>query len=158
MPEIAERMLELARDALAEQERHVAELRTRGAAVLGAGGVIGGLLGKEVFAGVHPNGWLEWSCAVLGIAAAITLIGCTVALFSLRTLAFSMDARKTYAWLFNHQVISQPLVDLELADRLVATREENANAVETLRRSLLGAIAALVVLSAGFAVAAALAS
>lgn len=59
MPEIAERMFELAKDALAEQERQVSEIRTRSTAVVGIAGVLGGLLGQQVFADGHPSGSIE---------------------------------------------------------------------------------------------------
>jgi hypothetical protein len=75
MPEIAERMFELARDALAEQERHVSEMRTRSTAVVGIGGVIGGLLGKEVFTGSHPADFVEWLAAGIGLLSAAVLLG-----------------------------------------------------------------------------------
>lgn len=70
MPDIAERMFELAKDALAEQERQLSEMRTRSTAIVGLGGVIGGLLGKEVFTGDHPAGIAEWVAAGGGLLAA----------------------------------------------------------------------------------------
>jgi hypothetical protein len=158
MAAIEERMLELAKEALAEQERHVADMRTRGATVLAAGGVVGGLVGKEIFSGGHPDGGLEWLCAAIGVGAAVVLVASVIALFVLRRLAFSMDARATYAWLFNNGITAQPLVDLEIADRLAQTREENDDAAQTLRRSLHRALGALVVLTAALATGAALAS
>jgi hypothetical protein len=158
MAEIAERMLELAKEALAEQERQVADMRTRGAAVLASGGVIGGLVGKEVFRGGHPDGWLEWLCATAGIGATVVLVASVIALVSLRRLAFSIDARAAYAWFFNNAITGQPLVDLEIADRLAHTRETNRQAVERLRRSLHRSLAALVVMAAALASGAALAS
>lgn len=158
MPDIGERTLELAKDALAEQERHVADMRTRGAPVLAAGGLVAGLLGKEAFAGSHPDSALEWASVVVALAAAAGLVGCAVGLFTLRRLAFSMNARATYAWLFSTGITTQPLVDLELADRLVETHEENDEVVKKLRRMLYGALACFVLLIAAFGVAAALAS
>jgi hypothetical protein len=158
MAEIAERMLELAKEALAEQERQVADMRTRGAAVLAAGGVIGGLVGKEVFENDHPDGWLEWLCATAGIGAAVVLVASVIALFMLRRLAFSIDARAAYAWFFNNAITTQPLVDLEIADRLAHTRETNRQAVERLRSSLHRALCALVVMAIALASGAALAS
>jgi hypothetical protein len=69
-----------------------------------------------------------------------------------------MDARGTYAWFFNSGITAQPLVDLEIADRLAQTREENDDAVHDLRRSLDRALGALVVLAAALSTGAALAS
>jgi hypothetical protein len=158
MPEIAERMLELAKEALAEQERQVADMRTRSAALLASGGVIGGLIGKAVFSGGHPDGWLEWLCATVGVSAAVVLVASVIALFVLRRLAFSIEARAAYAWFFNHAITTQPLVDLEIADRLAQTREKNHQAVERLRQWLHRALGALVVMAAALATGAALAS
>jgi hypothetical protein len=158
MPEIAERMLELAKEALAEQERQVADMRTRTATVLGAGGVIGGLLGPEAFAGPHPvTGW-DWTALVVGLGGEGGLVGFNLLVFSLRSLAFSMNATATYTWLYNNGLTAQPVVDLELADRLVTTRGENDEAVTAMRWWFRGALGSLVVMTAALAVAATLAS
>ena len=70
MASIEERIYELGIGALAEQERQVAEVRGRGAAILAAGAVIASLLTGSVFHDGHPSGWLEIS------ATAIGLLGC----------------------------------------------------------------------------------
>jgi hypothetical protein len=69
-----------------------------------------------------------------------------------------MDARATYAWFFNNGITAQPLVDLEIADRLAQTRDENDGAVQGLRRSLHCALGSLVVMAGTLATGAALAS
>jgi hypothetical protein len=48
MTGFAERMFQLGLEALAEQERQVAEVRTRGSALLAAGAVIASLLVKPL--------------------------------------------------------------------------------------------------------------
>ena len=159
MPDIGERILEMAKDALAEQERQVGELRTRGAAVLAASGVIGGLLGKEVFVGArHPTGNAEWISVIIALAAAVTLLVSTVGLFFLRRLAFSVDAIATYRQLFAAGMTTQPLVDLELADLLARTRTENEQPLGSLRTCLDVSLGSLILMSASLATAAALAS
>ncbi|MCW2982764.1 MAG: hypothetical protein JWR63_334 [Conexibacter sp.] len=158
MPEIAERMLELAKEALAEQERQVADMRTRAATILGAGGVIGGLLGPQAFAGPHPTTGWDWLTLITGLVAAAALLVCALLVFTLRSLAFSMNATATYTWLYNNGLTVQPYVDLELADRLVTTRDVNNEAVTPMRWWFRGALGSLVVMTAALATAAALAS
>jgi hypothetical protein len=158
MAEIEARMLELAKEALAEQERHVADMRNRGATLLAAGGVVAGLLGNELVDRGHPDGWMEWLCPVVGLGGAVVLVASVVGLFALRPLAFSMDARATYAQCFNAGITAQPLVDLEIADRLARARDENEDAVDQLRAALHRALAALVMLTTALGAGAALAS
>jgi hypothetical protein len=57
-------MFQLGTEELAEQERHVAELRSRPPALLAVGAVVASLLAKAVFSGPHPRGW-EVPCAIL---------------------------------------------------------------------------------------------
>lgn len=158
MPDISERILEVAKDALSEQERQVSEMRTRGAAVLAAGGVVGGLLGKEAFVGGHPTGAAEWISTGIGLAAAVGLLISAVGLFVLRRLAFSVDAIATYTQLFAAGITTQPRVDLELADLLARTRAENERPLGSLRICLDVSLGCLTLLSAALATAAALAS
>jgi hypothetical protein len=158
MPEIAERMFELARDALAEPERQVSEMRTRCTAVIGIGGVIGGLLGKEVFTGSHPAGPAEWIAAGIGLLSAAILLASVMRVFGLRRLGFSLDAEASYAWLYNQGITAQPAVDLELAERFSKTRAENEQIIRRLERSFARALIALVLMTAGLAIAAALTS
>ncbi len=157
-PELGERALELAKDALAEQERQVADLRTRGTTLLAVGGVVAGLLGKETFADGHPDGRLEWITAGAGLVGVVGLIASVLGLLRLRDLAFSMDARAAYTWFFTNGITDQPLVDLELADRFVQTRLNNEAALASLRKHLQRALLGLAASVAGLAAAAALAS
>jgi hypothetical protein len=69
-----ERIYELGSEALAEQERQVAEVRGRGATLLAAGALIASLLAKPVFDGDHPHGFVEIA------ATAIGLLGCSAVL------------------------------------------------------------------------------
>jgi hypothetical protein len=69
-----------------------------------------------------------------------------------------MDARATYAQCFNAGITAQPLVDLEIADRLARARDENEDAVDQLRAALHRALAALVMLTTALGAGAALAS
>ncbi|HMJ02813.1 MAG TPA: hypothetical protein VK506_07720 [Conexibacter sp.] len=132
-------MFELANDALAEQERQVSEMRTRSTAVVGIGGVIGGLLGQQVFAGSHPAGAVEWAAASVGLIAAAALLAFAMRIVGLHRLGFSLDAEASYAWLYEHGVVSQPYVDLELTERLSETREDQ-RIIRRLERSFVGAL------------------
>lgn len=56
MASVEERMFQLGADELAEQERAVAQLRSRPPAMLAAGAVVPSLLARAVFTGPHPRG------------------------------------------------------------------------------------------------------
>jgi hypothetical protein len=151
VPEIAERTLELAKEALAEQERRVADLRSRGATLLAAGGVVGSLLGKEVFAGSRPDGFCCWLLAGIGLAGAVGLVGCGLGLLTPGRLAFSVEADRAFTWWFERGVLTQPSVDLDLADFFTHKRAANASTVRMLHRCLGGASISLVLLTTGLA-------
>jgi hypothetical protein len=151
VPEIAERTLELAKEALAEQERRVADLRSRGATLLAAGGVVGSLLGKEVFVGARPDGFWPWILAGLGLAGGVGLVGCSLGLLMPGRLAFTVGADRAFTWWFERGVLTQPSVDLDLADFFTHKRAANASAVRMLHRCLGGASISLVLLTTGLA-------
>jgi hypothetical protein len=158
MPEISERIFELGREALAEQERHVADVRGRGPALLAAGTVVASLLAKPVFHDGHPSGAVEvtaTAAGVLGVAAVLLFV---VLLLRPYEMGFSVKAADTYRELFNHGIVDQPLVDLTLAETFDERRAENAEVVRSLTGFLAWALAALVVETFGLALAAALAS
>lgn len=158
MPDIGERMLELAKESIGDQERQVADLRTRGATVLAAGGVVGGLFGDAVFDGGHPDGPVEWGSIVVALVAATGLLVSVVDLYRPRRFAFSFDARQVYTELFRQGITEQPRLDLELAYRLATTREENVSAVDRVSSRFRTALGSFLLLLVALAVAAALAS
>jgi hypothetical protein len=133
VPEIAERTLELAKEALAEQEREVGELRSRGATMLAAGGVVAGLLGKEAFTGSRPDGLWPWVFTGTALTAAAALIVCVLVLFSPRALSYCPAPAATFHWLRRRDALHQPDVDLHLADLLADLRSANAAQLPTLR-------------------------
>ena len=151
-------MFELAKDALAEQERQLSEMRTRSTAIVGLGGVIGGLLGNQVFADGHPTGMSEWLATGIGLLAGALLLVSVTRVFGLRRLGFSLDAEASYAWLYSHGITTQPAVDLGLVQRFSQTREENQRIIRELERWFARALIALVLMTAGLATAAALTS
>lgn len=150
-------MYESGRDALAEQERHVSDLRSRGPALLAAGALIAGLLVKPAFVDSHPNGTAEWIAVIVGLAGAGGLLAFVVCLLSLYELGFSLDPTRTYRELFDRQVISQPLVDFTLAAALSERRSRNGAVVSKLRLWLALSLICLVVETCGLGLAAALA-
>lgn len=158
MANFEERIYSLGTEALAEQERQVAELRTRGATLLAGGAVIASLLAKAVFNGNHPSGTAETVAAALGITAAGALLIFVVLLLVPRELGFSVNARETYQALWDQQILQQPTVDLALAEAFEERGEENASVVSQLVSFLGMALAALTLETAGLATAAALAS
>jgi len=153
-----ERIYTLGVEALAEQERHVSEVRGRASAILAAGAVVPSLLAHAVFRDNHPHGVVEVFAAYLGIAGAIGVLACTVNLLRPRRLGFSVKAGETYRELFKNDILDQPGIDLTLADAFDERRAENASVVDTLTRWFAGSLAALVIETLGLALAAALAS
>jgi hypothetical protein len=158
MASFEERIYELGSEALAEQERQVAELRSRGAALLAAGAVIASLLARPVFAGDHPQGGAEVIAVLCGVLGAGVLLVFVVMLLAPRELGFSVKAGATYRALWDQQILEQPMVDLALAEAFEQRRDENSRVVGQLVACLGLALAALIVQTAGFATAAALAS
>lgn len=67
MATFEERIYSLGIDALGEQERRVAELRSRASVLLAAAAVVPSLLTKAIFHGPHPHGILEVSAACVGL-------------------------------------------------------------------------------------------
>lgn len=153
-----ERIYELGREALAEQERQVSELRGRGTALLAAGAVITGLLARPVFAHGHPHGALEVTATSVGLLGAGALLGAVIVLIVPYELGFSVRAGAAYRELWNADLLTQPGVDLALADAFDERRRLNEEIVGRLSGALTGALLALVVQTAGLATAAALAS
>jgi hypothetical protein len=126
MADFEERIYELGTEALAEQERQVAELRGRGTTLLAAGAVIASLLAKAVFAGHHPTGTAEIVASSVGVTAAGALLIFVVLLLIPRELGFSVNARATYQALWDQQILEQPMVDLALAEAFDERRDQNA--------------------------------
>ena len=157
MASVEERMYQLGAEELAEQERSVAQLRSRPPAIVAAGAVVPSLLAHAVFAGPHPRGW-EVVFVGLGILGGIVLLIATLLMMLPYEMGFSLDVPFTYRWLFNEGILEQPAVDYVLADALHERRLANQTVVDKLTRYLTAAVVALAVEAAGFAVAAALAS
>ena len=109
MASFEQRIYELGIGALAEQERQVAEIRTRGATLLAAGAVIASLLAGPVCDGDHPDGLAEVIAATLGVVGAGGLLTFVVLLLSPRELGFSVKADATYRALWDQEILQQPL-------------------------------------------------
>lgn len=150
-------MYELGVAELAEQERHVAEIRGRPPTLLAAGALVPPLLARAVFSGAPLHGW-PLGLAVFGTVGGIALLVATALILLPYEMGFSLDASYTYRWLFREGVLDQPSVDLVLADALHERRQQNQKTLDRLTGYLTLAIAALAVEAAGFAAAAALAS
>jgi hypothetical protein len=153
-----ERIYQLGLEALAEQERQVVEVRSRGSTLLAAGAVIASLLAKPVFHGGHPDGALQTLAATAGLIGAGGLLLVVVLLLRPYELGFSVNAPSTYRALWEQGILEQPMVDLALADAFEEQRETNSKAVRRLSWLLALALGALVLETAGLAAAAALAS
>lgn len=158
MATFEERIYSLGVDALAEQERQVAEVRGRASVLLAAGAVVPSLLAKSVFHGNHPHGLAQIVAAYTGVAGAAGVLIFAVLLLRPYELGFSMKAGETYRELWKQDVLEQPLIDLALADALDERREENAKTVKRLVLWLALALGSLVLETAGLVLAAALTS
>jgi hypothetical protein len=153
-----ERIYQLGLEAFAEQERQVAEVRSRGSTLLAAGAVIASLLAKPVFHGGHPDGALQTPAATIGLIGAGGLLLVVVLLLRPYELGFTVNAPDTYRALWEQGILEQPMVDLALADAFEEQRETNSKAVRRLSWLLALALGALALETAGLAAAAALAS
>lgn len=158
MASFEERIYQLGLEALAEQERQVAEVRSRGSTLLAAGAVIASLLAKPIFHNGHPDGAMETLATVAGLLGAGGLLLVVVLLLRPYELGFSVNASATYRALWEKGILEQPMVDLALAEAFEEQRETNLRAVRRLVWLLGMALGALVLETAGLAAAAALAS
>ncbi len=153
-----ERIYELGAEALAEQERQVAELRGRGATLLAATAVIASLLARPVSQGDHPDGIAEVAAATVGLLGAGGVLLFAVLLLRPYELGFSVRPGATYRALWEQGIVAQPMVDLALAEAFEERRNGNGRVVQRLVWFLALALASLVLETAGLATAAALAS
>jgi hypothetical protein len=158
VPSFEERIYELGAEALAEQERHVAELRGRAATLLAAGGVVTSLLAKPVFHRGHPNGWVEVAATAIGLLGSGGILVFVVLLLRPYELGFSVKPGATYRALWDQGILTQPIVDLSLAEAFEERRNANAGVVKRLVTFLALALGSLALETAGLATAAALAS
>lgn len=158
MPGFEERIYELGLGALAEQERHVSEIRSRAPTLLAAGGVIASLLAGAVLDGSHPDGAPEVCAAVAGLFGTLGVLLFVVLLLRPYELGFSVKAGATYRALWDKGLLEQPMVDIALSEAFEQRRDENAEVVKRLVRFLGLALASLVLETAGLGAAAALAS
>ena len=158
MATFEERIYSLGVDALAEQERRVAEVRSRASVLLAAGAVVPSLLTKAIFHGSHPHGVIEISAACVGLAGAAGVLVFVVPLLRPYELGFAVRAGATYRELWTDDLTEQPAVDLALAEMFEQRRNRNTKTVRRLERLLGLALAALVIETGGLALAAALAS
>ena len=158
MATFEERIYSLGVDALAEQERQVAEVRSRASVLLAAAAVVPSLLTKAIFHGHHPHGVLEVASTCFGFAGAAGVLAFVVLLLRPYELGFSVKAGTTYRELWDRDLLEQPMVDIALAEAFEERRRENTGTVKRLARWLALALGCLVIETAGLALAAALAS
>jgi len=158
MASIEQRVYELGCSALADQERHIGEVRARAPAILAAATVIASLLAGSVFHAGHPRGLLELSATVVGLAGAGATLLCVVLLLRPHEIGFSVDARAAYRSMWEQGILEQPMVDLALAEAFEERRHANLSAVERLGRLLSLALGSLVLETLGLALAAAVSS
>lgn len=116
MATFEERIYSLGVDALGEQERRVAEVRSRASVLLAAASVVPSLLTRAIFRGPHPHGIVEVSAASLGLVGAAGVLVFVVLLLRPYELGFAVRAGATYRELWRDDLTDQPAVDLALAE------------------------------------------
>ncbi len=158
MASFEERIYELGSQALADQERQVAQVRGRGATLLAGGAVIASLLAKAVFHAGHPNGFWQVTSTVVGLLGCAGVLLFVVLLLRPYSLGFSVKPRATYRALWDQGILEQPMVDIALAEAFEERREKNASVVSRLVWFLALALASLLLETIGLATAAALSS
>lgn len=95
---------------------------------------------------------------MLGVRAACGMLLFVVLLLRPYEFGFSVKPGATYRALWDRGILTQPMVDLALADALEERREGNARVVGRLVLLLALTLGSVVLETAGFAMAAALAS
>ncbi|MGH2832564.1 MAG: hypothetical protein ACRDK2_07285 [Solirubrobacteraceae bacterium] len=158
MASFEERIYELGSEALADQERQVAEVRGRGATLVAASAVISSLLAKPVFHTDHPDGFWQIAGTAVGLLGCAGVLLFVVLLLRPYELGFSVRAGATYRALWDRGSVGQPMVDFALAELFEERRDDNAEIVDRLGWLLALALASLLLETIGLAFAAALRS
>jgi hypothetical protein len=150
---------DLAIRALEAQEREVNSLRTRTGTLAAAAAVAGTVLAREVFTGVHPDGWFAWTVTVTGLFGLGIVLVASVYLLRSHSLAFSIDSTATFADAMSSGAVDadNPAdVQIGVAIRLSTIRADNGPVVNRLRLAFAVALAGLVVEIVGLGIGAAL--
>jgi hypothetical protein len=161
MPTTAsETLYDLALRALGEQEREVDSLRTRTGTIVAAAAVAATLLGREVFAGSRPDGFVAWTGTGIGLAGLAVVLLASVYLLRSHDLAFSMDAAATFEEALDGGALEDETPDglhIGLTYGLSSIQAHNAPTVQRLKSAFALALGALVLVILGLGVGAALA-
>jgi hypothetical protein len=131
MATLEERIYQLGTDELAEQERHVSELRGRPPALLAAGAIVPSLLARRCSRGTVRVAWR--SCSPWRESGVVLLASALLILVPYE-MGFSLNATVTYRFLFNEKIVERPGIDLVLADALHERRPQNQTVVDKLTR------------------------
>lgn len=158
MANFEERIYELSTEALAEQERQIAHIRSRASTLVATGAVVASLLAKPIFHNGHPVGAGEISATTVGLIGAGSLLLFVALLLRPYEMGFSVNSSATYRALWAQGIVEQPMVDIALAEAFEEQRQQNAHIRKRLVRCLGFALVALLAETAGLAAAAALAS
>jgi len=151
MPSTAsETFYDLAVRSLEEQEREVNSLRSRTGTLAAAAAVTATLLTRSIFTDQHPDGWIEWTSASIGLVALGAVLFASVYLLRSHAMAFAVDAAvireeaKTDGKLDDVVVLQHGLTQ-----NLATMRAQNRVIVEKLRTAFAAALTALVVETLG---------
>lgn len=156
----SETFYDLAIRALEEQEREVSGLRTRTGTLVAAAAVAATLLVRFVFAGSHPDGWLEWSATGVGLAALAVVLLASVYLLRSHDLSFGIDAAASHMELEALGTLESDdatEAHLHLTYTLSSIRAENGLTVKHLKTAFACALGGLLVETLGLGLGAALA-
>lgn len=148
---------DLARDALAEQERQVGELRGRLTPVLAASGLAATLLTPLAFRGAHPTGVAETLCALLGLLGmGIVLVGALHVLLP-RRLTFGATAESAMGFLASHAIGDERAFYAAMVVALDEQRAVNLSRILALHVAITVMLGGMLLEVCGLAAAAALA-
>jgi hypothetical protein len=145
MATFEERIYSLGVDALAEQERRVAELQSRASVLLAAAAVRAIASDEGDLSRARPHGIVEVSAAGVGLVGAAGVLVFVVLLLRPYELGFAVRAGATYREPWTDDLIDQPAVDVALAEMFEQRRNRNTKTVRRLERLLGLALASLVI-------------
>jgi hypothetical protein len=158
MPSTAsETFYDLAVRSLEEQEREVTSLRSRTGTLAAAAAVTATLLTRSLFVDQHPDGWIEWASASVGLVALGAVLFASVYLLRSHDMAFTADAAIIREEAETDGKLEDVvLLQLRLAQSLAAMHAQNRVVVEKLKTVFAAALTALVAETLGLGLGAAL--
>jgi hypothetical protein len=156
MASLEERIYELGAEALAEQERLVAETRARGATIVAVAILIASLLAGPALRRGQTAGTVYTAAMVVGLTGCAGVLICVALLLRPRDLGFNVKPVATYRSLWEREITDPSSANIVLTESLEERQESNRPIVERLALLLSSALASLLLEATGLALAAAI--